>query len=178
MKDQRNALTITLLHPKVRDEVTAVINEVEKSFPDELAIFINQGLRTIDYQNQLYTLGRTVKNPDGASAQKPLGNIVTKARGGSSFHNYGLAIDFCWSYLNKATGKFEYDNNKSWNVGPIHAKVVQAFKDKGWEWGGDWHSIKDLPHLEKRFGYAENCKDLYAKYLKKDFISGTQYVNL
>ncbi|WP_412177972.1 M15 family metallopeptidase [Paenibacillus terrae] len=46
-------------------------------------IVITQGLRTIDEQNGLYAQGRA----------KP-GQIVTNARGGYSYHNFGVAIDF------------------------------------------------------------------------------------
>ncbi len=28
--------------------------------------------------------------------------------------------------------------------------VVNIFKRHGWKWGGDWHSIKDYQHFEKR----------------------------
>lgn len=48
-----------------------------------MQILITQGMRTIAQQNELYAQGRTKK-----------GDIVTNARGGDSFHNYGLAIDF------------------------------------------------------------------------------------
>lgn len=28
--------------------------------------------------------------------------------------------------------------------------IVKLFKSKGWRWGGDWHSIKDYQHFDKR----------------------------
>lgn len=167
MRDQSNNTKVLLLHPKVRDEVKALIEKAEESLPEDMAIWVPQGLRTIDYQNGLYAQGRTKPGP-----------IVTNAKGGTSYHNYGLAIDFAWSWLNPTSKKYEYSESKTWEVGPKHAAVVQIFKDAGWEWGGDWHSLKDLPHLEKRFGFKENCSDLYQKYLNKDFITGTQYVNI
>lgn len=43
-----------------------------------------RGLATFAEQNALYAQGRT----------KP-GRIVTNARGGQSYHNFGLAFDFC-----------------------------------------------------------------------------------
>ena len=29
-------------------------------------------------------------------------------------------------------------------------KIVKIFKTRGWRWGGDWHSIKDYQHFDKR----------------------------
>ncbi|WP_305953442.1 M15 family metallopeptidase [Paenibacillus sp. P32E] len=53
------------------------------AMPEESNIVITQGLRTIAEQDALYAQGRT----------KP-GQIVTNARGRTSYHNFGLAVDF------------------------------------------------------------------------------------
>lgn len=161
MKDAPSIQRVRLLHPKIREEVSELIGKIEIN--NSFAIRIVQGLRTIDEQNALYAQGRT----------KP-GQIVTNARGGSSYHNYGLAIDFCLLY----NGKISWDTNldedkdgvKDWQ------EVVTMFKNNGFSWGGDWKSIVDQPHLEKTFGY--NWRALLDKYNKKDFIPGTQYVNI
>lgn len=161
MKDAPSIQRVRLLHPKIREEVSELIGKIEIN--NSFAIRIVQGLRTIDEQNALYAQGRT----------KP-GQIVTNARGGSSYHNYGLAIDFCLLY----NGKISWDTNldedkdgvKDWQ------EVVTMFKNNGFSWGGDWKSIVDQPHLEKTFGY--NWRTLLDKYNKKDFIPGTQYVNI
>ena len=55
-------------------------------------------------------------------------------------------------------------------------EVINIFKSNGWEWGGDWKSIKDKPHVQKTFGHT--WQDLYKKYEEKDFIPGTEYVNI
>lgn len=75
---------IKLLHPKVRDEVSKIVNEANNLLTKHSQIRIVQGLRTIEEQNDLYAQGRTKQ-----------GKKVTNAKGGSSFHNYGLAVDFC-----------------------------------------------------------------------------------
>lgn len=155
---------IEKLHPKIRDEVKKILEEANSLLADNVEIRIVQGLRTIDEQNALYTQGRTKPGPK-----------VTNAKGGSSIHNYGLAIDFCllindkeisWD-LNKDADK---DSIKDWQ------EVVNVFKKYGWNWGGDWKSLKDNPHVEKRFGYT--WQQLLAKYNKKDFIAGTSYVKI
>ena len=61
-----------------------------------------------------------------------------------------------------------FDNN--WMI------VVECFKRKGFSWGGDFSSIQDNPHLEKRGKYY--WRDLLIKYNKKDFISEPKYVNI
>ncbi|WP_404303595.1 M15 family metallopeptidase [Paenibacillus sp. DP01] len=106
-------------------------------------IVITQGLRTIDEQNGLYAQGRT----------KP-GQIVTNARGGYSYHNFGVAIDFAlllpdgknvsWDMKRDGDG----DGIADWD------EVVEEAKRIGWNWGGDWRSFKDYPHFEMTFGLS------------------------
>lgn len=158
------------LHPAIRDEVINAIDEIEKGFPATIKIRIVQGTRTIEYQNELYAQGRT----------KP-GKRVTNARGGKSYHNYGLAIDFAILYDNDGNGTFE---QLSWDIFRDHDKdgkrdwieVVDYFKSLGYRYGGDWKTIKDFPHLEKSFGYT--TAQLHAKYIMKEFMAETKYVTL
>lgn len=170
MKDTISEQRVNLLHPKVRNEVRALIEKAETALPKNMAIRIVQGLRTIDEQNALYAQGRT----------KP-GSIVTKAKGGSSYHNYGLAIDF--AILTDTDGNGTY-NDLSWDIKRDNDKdgvadwleVVKVFEAAGWEWGGKWASLKDYPHLQKTFGYS--WRDLLAKYNSGDFVSEAKYVSI
>lgn len=153
--EQTSIQRIQLLHPKLRDEALKAYNEAVKITPSGVHPFITQTLRTFEEQAALYAQGRT----------KP-GSIVTNATPGSSYHQYGLAIDFCLIINDKT----------SWEVDANWKKVAEVFKKYGWEWGGDWKSFKDYPHVEKRFGYT--WRQLLDKYNKKDFIPGTKYVNI
>jgi peptidoglycan L-alanyl-D-glutamate endopeptidase CwlK len=170
MRDKISITRAQLLHPKVREEVIQLIAKAECDLPASLAIRIVQGLRTIEEQNALYAQGRT----------KP-GNIVTNAKGGSSYHNYGLAIDF--AILVDKDGNGTYDE-VSWDIKKDNDKdgtadwleVVKVFEAAGWEWGGRWSSIKDYPHVQKTFGHK--WQELIEKYNKKDFIPGTKYVRI
>lgn len=163
MRDAVSISRVKLLHPKVRDEVEATINEVEAFWPLTECVRIVQGLRTIDQQNSLYAQGRTMP-----------GMKVTNAKGGKSYHNYGLAIDFALMYDKDKNGTFE---TLSWDVkDKSWMEVVKAFEAKGWFWGGKFSSLKDYPHLQKTFGFA--VSSLLNKYNAKDFIPGTQYLNL
>lgn len=168
MRDAHSIAVVQKLHPKVRDEVAVLIEKVEAGWPVTIAVRVVQGLRTIEEQNDLYVQGRT----------KP-GKIVTNAKGGSSFHNYGLAIDFAILYDKDGNGSYEtlswdtakdgdHDGLKDW------IEVVTVFKNGGYEWGGEWHSIKDYPHLQKTFGHSWH--DLLEMYNTGKFIPGTKYV--
>lgn len=146
MRDKRSEPRVALLHPAIRNEVKALIEKAEAKLPNT-AIRIVQGLRTFEEQNALYAKGRTAP-----------GSRVTNAKGGQSYHNYGLAIDFALVYDKDNNGTFETlswdllkdmdkDGEKDW------MEVVDVFEAAGYTWGGRFHSIPDNPHLEKTFGY-------------------------
>lgn len=162
--DSVTSKRIDSLHPKVREEVRALVEQANKVIASNITVRVVQGLRTIEEQNALYAQGRTAP-----------GKIVTKAKGGSSYHNYGLAIDFAFLVNGN---EISWDERKDWDGDKVAdwLEVVQIFLKAGWTWGGNFKSIKDNPHFEKTFGY--NWRDLLAKYNKKDFIPGTNYVNI
>jgi peptidoglycan LD-endopeptidase CwlK len=163
MRDAVSIPRVKRLHPKVVNEVFETIGQIEASWPLTVAIRIVQGLRTIKEQNDLYAQGRT----------KP-GKKVTNAKGGSSFHNYGLALDFALLFDKDGNGSYE---TLSWDERHPHwQEVVKAFEAKGWFWGGKFSTIHDAPHLQKTFGLSwQKC---LVKYNDKDFIPGTEYINL
>jgi len=41
-----------------------------------------------------------------------------------------------------------YDVTKKGTILP-NSELVKEFKEKGWEWGGDWKSLKDYQHFQK-----------------------------
>ena len=118
---------------------------------DGLALLVTQGLRTYPEQDTLYAQGRT---------KKPIGSdyIVTNARGGYSWHNFGLAFDV--AVLDSA-GKQDWNyRHPGWQ----HLGVVG--KTLGLSWGGDWTRLKDYPHFEyTRDLTLKSCRDLYAQGL-------------
>jgi D-alanyl-D-alanine carboxypeptidase len=71
---------IALMHPKLRDEVTKLINDANNVLKVHSQVRIVQSLRTFDEQAKLYAQGRTTTGP-----------IVTNAKPGQSLHNYGVA---------------------------------------------------------------------------------------
>lgn len=95
------------------------------------------GSRTYAEQDALYAKGRT----------KP-GDIVTKARGGYSNHNFGVALDF--GVFDRA-GKY-LDKDNPTMAHRVHAAVGQIAERHGIEWGGNWRSFKDTPHFQIKTG--------------------------
>ena len=140
MKDPISIQRIQQLHPQVRQRFTDFITECESTFGITLRIMLPV-FRTIAEQDELYAQGRTTP-----------GNIVTNAAGGTSYHNFGLAVDLC--DLADGGVNWNYDN----------ATLVPIAQKYGLEWGGNWVHIKDKPHFEFRNGHPENPTDLLAAY--------------
>lgn len=67
---------------------------------------------------------------------------VTKARGGQSWHNFGLAFDF---------GIFSLDGKEYVEESPLYAVLGKLARQvQNAEWGGDWEDFKDEPHVQLR----------------------------
>lgn len=94
------------------------------------------GLRSYAQQAALYAQGRT----------KP-GKILTKAPPGSSWHNYGLAVDLglfkAGKYLDEANPRLS---------DRIYAELAALAKSMGIEWAGEWKSFPETPHFQYRPG--------------------------
>ena len=177
MEDNITLQRIQLLHPKLRSEVEHIYRaQIVPALTGKAMCRFAFTLRTFAEQDELYAQGRT-KLFD--SKGNRLG-IVTKAKGGQSLHNYGLALDIVLLKDTNNDGRFDTpsweetvdfdkDGKSDW------MEIVQIFKNNGWEWGGDW-KFKDSPHFQKTYG--NDWKTLLSKYNKKDFIPGTNYVNI
>lgn len=172
MKDLVTLQRIQLLHPKIRTEVEQMYtNQIVPALTGRAICRFAYTLRTFAEQDALYAQGRTrLYDANG----NRLG-VVTKAKGGQSIHNYGLALDIVLIKDNKTASwednvDFDKDGKADW------MEVVNILKANGWEWGGDWRSFKDKPHFQKTFGYT--WQQLLAKYKAKDFIPGTNYVRI
>ena len=130
---------IDLLHPLLRAEAHKMYEEMWKALRVRAIPRFSHTLRTIKEQDELYQIGRT-----------KAGKIVTNAKGGQSYHNWGLAFDLVliidgkdasWDTLKD----FDGDKVSDW------MECVTIAKKYGWEWGGEW-KFKDAPHFQKTFG--------------------------
>jgi len=162
--DQITINRIKLLHPNLRDEATSIYKEICEALKGRAICRFSHTLRTFKEQDELYAIGRT----------KP-GKIVTNAKGGESFHNYGLAIDIVLLVDKNGDGSFEsasWETNVDFDGDGFNdwMEVVKIFKMYGWECGIDW-KFKDAPHFQKTFGYS-------VKQLQKLQQGANAYVNL
>ncbi|MFC3420218.1 M15 family metallopeptidase [Salinicoccus hispanicus] len=134
------------LHPEVEKKAEAL---EEKAKEKDIKITITSDFRSFEEQDALFSKGRSLP-----------GEIVTNARGGESYHNYGLAIDYAIEADGEIIWDVEYDGNDNGKADWL--EVADIAKDLGFEWGGDWESFKDYPHLEMNFGYS--IRELQKEY--------------
>ena len=177
MKDKITLERIKLMHPDVREEVNKIYDLIAQALSGRAICRFSYTLRTYQEQDNLFALGRTKINPDGKSSKKPMGNIVTNAKGGQSYHNFGLAFDIVLLKDSNGDGTFE---TASWETNVDFDKdgkadwqeVVTICKQHGWAWGGDWKFV-DMPHFEKKFGFS--VVDLNERVKQGKVFSGTTY---
>lgn len=117
------------LEPLVQRQADQLILEMKKYGYD---VVIFEGYRSAQRQDELYSQGRT----------RP-GFIVTNAKGGESFHNYGVAVDIVFR------GREPWGAQHPWKL------LGKVGKSLGFNWGGDW-KFKDLPHFELTLDYTLN----------------------
>lgn len=116
---------ITQCHPRLQ----AAASQLQELCRQQgLNMKIGECFRSKEEQDALYAQGRT----------EP-GNIVTNAPGSSysSMHQWGVAFDFF-----KNVPGHEFDDTSFFN------RVGALGKSLGLEWGGDWTSPVDKPHLQ------------------------------
>lgn len=135
-----NSQRLARVHPRLAELGLRMIDLCAQS---GVAVLITQGLRTWQEQDDLYAQGRS----------KP-GKIVTNAKGGQSWHNFGLAFDIV---VLDSVGKAEWDT-----AHPGWKEAAKIGKSLGLEWGGDWPSFKDLPHFQLVNGLTlAQCRRIY-----------------
>lgn len=158
VQDKVTLERIKSLHPKLRDEALEIYNQICIALTSNAICRFSFTLRTFKEQEQLYAQGRTTP-----------GKIVTQAKAGLSYHNYGMAIDIVLLIDKDKDGNYETaswdrlldsdgDSKADWQ------EVVTIFKQYGWEWGGDW-KFKDYPHFQKTFN--KSVRELLSLYNNK-----------
>jgi hypothetical protein len=142
---------ISALDPRLQNPAADFINDVNNVLG--ITLRVTNGYRSIEEQNALYSKGRDEKG-------NIIGQIVTNAKGGSSYHNYGLAIDIA-NMKNQKIPIYEIPNQS----------IVDIGKNYNFEWGGDWKSLIDYPHFQMSFGqnyrYYKNSNLINQEIQKK-----------
>lgn len=149
---------INTLHPDIRDSVKTMLQNLKK---DGVKVEITLALRTYEEQDILFAKGRNDKGEVSDQSK-----VVTNARGGQSYHNFGLAFDLT---------VYDKDNKKTWKQDSEEwKKVIAEGKNQGFEAGAEWADFPDLPHFQKTFGLT--TKQLRTKNEKDETKNG--YVNV
>ena len=147
--DFKTDMVISGLHPYIRERAVKLVKNLEKK---GIKLRIYSGLRTFGEQAEIYAKGRT-----------KAGKIVSKAKPGQSYHNYGLAFD-----------AVEIKNGKALWENPDWEIIGREGEKLDFEWGGRWTRFRDLPHLQDSKGLHHT--ELLARYNKGDMFG--KFVNL
>lgn len=118
-----NSRDINDLNSKVKAKAEQFLQKCKDA---GLNVVIYSTFRDHESQNELYAQGRT----------KP-GKVVTKAKGGDSFHNWKVAFDAA-PMVNGAI---------AWNDAKLFEKMGAIGESCGLEWGGRW-KFKDSVHFQ------------------------------
>ena len=122
---EKNEQKIAELHPAVQGKARAFLKKAEEA---GFELRITEAQRSIEKQNSDYAKGR---DANGKVIDPKV--VVTNAKGGQSFHNYGLAFGV-------------YDEKKGWETDWKKLSALGA--EAGLEWGGEWPKLKDRPHFQ------------------------------
>lgn len=126
--DERTEANIATVCPKVQGLLRRWLSRARMAATNAgYEIKLIEGTRSYARQNDLYAQGRTKK-----------GTKVTNARGGSSWHNFGLAVDF-----GVFRGKTYVTEDEPYIMLGQLARTIP-----GLEWGGSWSGFKDYPHVQ------------------------------
>jgi peptidoglycan L-alanyl-D-glutamate endopeptidase CwlK len=134
--DARTERNIISLIPAAQSKAREFMNAAAGQ---PLTYRILSGSRTYAEQDALYAIGRTVE-----LHRKP----VTKAKGGQSNHNFGIAWD-----VGIFNGTDYYEGNTAQEdkaYDDLGALVIAAVPDL--EWGGQWKTFVDKPHYQLATG--------------------------
>lgn len=115
---------------KLSKAVTEAFDKYKQLYPNAPQPLISCTYRSIDEQNKLYEIGRTIA-----------GRKVTNAKGGQSKHNTypSQAFDIAFITL---------DKKLDWNE-IYFKKFAEIICENSFiQWGGDWKTFKDTPHFE------------------------------
>ena len=139
---ERNTKDILRCHPAMRFKTLYLLADLNAIYGDESTFFIiSASFRSNEEQDSLYAIGRTVP-----------GKKVTYAKGGHSFHNYGLAIDLAADRKGKTCYDFDW------------SEIASIAKKKyGFSWGGDIKALNDVAHFALKFGKIGKALPMYSK---------------
>lgn len=141
--DRRARLDDANVNQDFADRVRATIERARREGMD---MQTDRVYRSIAEQDALYAQGRTAP-----------GQRVTNARGGQSWHNYGLGADLVFSTPN---GQPSWPEDGNWT------RYGQIAQDNGLTWGGNWRN-PDRPHVEYHPGFGAGDAGQFARDVRQ-----------
>jgi peptidoglycan L-alanyl-D-glutamate endopeptidase CwlK len=135
--DPRSETNIATLIPPAQ-AIARQFLAAAQAFPSKVRII--SGTRTYAQQDALHAIGRTTER-----SRKP----VTKARGGQSNHNFGIAWDVA---LFDASGRYMDGSQPADTMAYKNLATLTKPQVPTLEWGGDWTNFKDPPHYQLATG--------------------------
>jgi hypothetical protein len=145
--DNKEHIGELIVHKKLAKEVLAIFEELyQKRFPIEKIKLIDEYKGSDDLSMK--------DNNTSAFNTRPIAGTKKLSN-----HSYGIAIDINplqnpeieGNKVSPATARM-YANRKAIRKGMIVKgnACYNAFKKRGWSWGGEWKSVKDYQHFEKK----------------------------
>lgn len=128
------------IYPQLSDKAQQLIDRMKSL---GYIIKVVSGYRSFGEQTKLYAIGRF------GDKRK----IVTHAMAGRSYHNYGLALDFCFVQ----GGVVSWSESNPWEL------LGREGKKLGLDWGGDFKKFTDRPHFELTYGTPLKSLELLMK---------------
>lgn len=119
------------VHPALAAKIRTLAATLES---ENITIRVTQGLRSWKEQAALYAEGR---DADGNVVDKS--QVVTNAKPGTSWHNFGLAVDVA-----------PFDGSiPDWNLNhPAWMRIVSCGESLGLVSGSTWRTFPDWPHMQ------------------------------
>jgi peptidoglycan L-alanyl-D-glutamate endopeptidase CwlK len=145
---------------EIMPELAAKIVQMDTILEQEgTLIRVVQGLRTWSQQDALYAQGRTAP-----------GARVTNARGGWSYHNFGLAVDCVPSQFDP-----DLPYNPDWDSShPNWQRMIEVGTSLGLTSGAHWETLVDMPHFQLTGRFPEAAPTDEVRQLFKD--GGTEAI--
>lgn len=152
--DDRTREHLRAIRPEVSGRAVQLLSRCQRA---GIRLCITQGYRSTEDQDRIFAKGRTVQSDvpcrhgsdtrkPGTCDEHPLGATVTKARGGHSWHNWGLAFD---------VAVLDDDGQPSWpEDDALWRRIGEIGEDLDLQWGGRFQRFPDRPHFQMTLGLS------------------------
>lgn len=137
--DERSEKVFATLQKEVQPYMRSLIHAAAKQ---GMVVKALSGLRTYAEQEEVFSRGKS------------------KAHGGFSNHNFGIACDFGIFVEGKyIDDEVDAKRMSSRTMDAMYSSLGVIGRELGLDWGGDWHSFVDMPHFQLRPKWAKTLSE-------------------